>query len=180
MKPPVFLGPAFVHVECRFHDYQSFFATVLKLEPRLCDLQAYGTDGEMALINDIFGVQDGEILSTGLVDVSNEEEFDVQLGRLRQRWEKLVPGFHKWFVSQQAGTFRRYMIAPVRQLAQLGSPPTIFTNNPNESANSVVKRWTSFTKSLWPQFITHLQRLVVSACRGQQSTVWCWRLLTSP
>ncbi len=51
MKPPVFLGPAFVHVERRFHDYQSFFATVLKLEPRLCDLQAYGTDGEMALVN---------------------------------------------------------------------------------------------------------------------------------
>ena len=86
------------------------------------------------LLHDILGAQDGEDFSKGLVDVNSEEEFDVSLGRLHQRWEKLVPGFHKWFVSQQANTFRRCMLSPVRVLAQLGSPPTTFTNNPNESA----------------------------------------------
>lgn len=114
------------------------------------------------LLYDIFGVQDGEVFNTGLVDVSSEEDFDVHLAHLRQMWEKLVAGFHKWFVSQQASSFCRYMIAPVRRLAQLGSSPTTFTNNPNESANSVVKNWTGFTKSSWPKFITRLHKLVES------------------
>ena len=37
--------------------------------------------------------------STGLVEVESEEAFDVNLGRLYQRWEAFVPGFHKWFVE---------------------------------------------------------------------------------
>ena len=115
-KPPVFLGPACVHIERQFQDYLSFFTTLLKLEPRISSLKAYGTDGEMALVNaldttfptatglrcfihkqgniedhlkgvpnpvkkellhDIFRAQDGEVFSTGLVDVNSEEEFDV-------------------------------------------------------------------------------------------------------
>ena len=52
------------------------------------------------------------------------------------------------------------MIAPVRELAHLGSPPEKFTNNPNESANSVVKKWTDFKKSSWPGFIEKLRKLV--------------------
>ena len=46
---PVFLGPAFIHMERRTQDYQSFFSSLLKLEPCLRDLKAYGTDGEAAL-----------------------------------------------------------------------------------------------------------------------------------
>ena len=111
-------------------------------------------------MRDIFGKRDCEIFNTGLVDVISEEAFDVSLGRLYQRWEKLSPGFHKWFVSQQADSFRRSMIRPVRERALLGSPPEEFTNNPNESSNSVVKHWTSFKKSSWPAFICKLQELV--------------------
>ena len=48
-SPPVFLGPAFIHMECRTQDYQSFFSSLFKFESRLCDLKAYGTDGETAL-----------------------------------------------------------------------------------------------------------------------------------
>ena len=54
------------------------------------------------------------------------------------------------------------MIRPVRECAQLGSPPEEFTNNPNETSNSVVKRWTEFKKSTWPSFIEKLQKLVDS------------------
>lgn len=43
-KPPVLLGPAFIHMERRSHDYQSFFSSLLKIEPRISDLKAYGTD----------------------------------------------------------------------------------------------------------------------------------------
>ena len=33
-------------------------------------------------------------------------------------------------------------------------------DNPNESANSVVKKWTDFKKSSWPGFIEKLRKLV--------------------
>jgi hypothetical protein len=54
------------------------------------------------------------------------------------------------------------MIRPIRESALLGSPPLKFINNPNESSNNVVKRWTSFTKSTWPEFIQKPQMLVES------------------
>lgn len=195
---PVFLGPAFIHMERRTQDYHAFFSSLLKYKPRLCDLKAYGTDGEAALtaalkswfpgavrcfihkknnveehlkgcsssvkneiVRDIFGSQ-GEVLSTGLVDCDSEQCFDVSLGRLYQRWESLSPGFHRWFASTQASVFRCHMIRPVRERAQLGSPPVKFTNNPNESANSTVKCWTEFRKSSWPAFVQKLQKLVES------------------
>ena len=198
-KLPVFLGPAFMHMERRSQDYQSFFSSLLKLEPRISDLKAYGTDGEKPLITaletcfpgvtslrcfihkkknieehlkgstnlvkkeimqDIFGSRDCEVFNMGLVDSDSEESFDISLGQLQQRWERLAPGFHKWFIAQQANVFRSSMIRPVRERAQLGSPPVEFTNNPNESSNSVVKHWTSFKKNTWPAFIEKLQKLV--------------------
>lgn len=112
------------------------------------------------LLSDIFGIREGEVFSAGLVDKESEEAFDVGLGRLHKRWEKLAPGFHKWFVTQQADSFRRCMILPVRERAQLGSPPAQFTNNPNESSNGVVKHWVGFRKSSWPAFVEKLQKLV--------------------
>ncbi len=96
------------------------------------------------------------------MDCDSEEAFDVSLGRLYQRWEKFSPGFHKWFLTSQADVFRRHMIRPVRESAQLGSPPVKFTNNPNESSNSVVKHWTGFKKNSWPAFVQKLQKLVES------------------
>ena len=179
--------------------YQSFFSSLIKLQPEIIGLKAYGTDGEKPLLNalemcfpnaislrcfihkkknieehlkgssavvikeivsDIFGIQDGEVFNSGLVDKESEEAFDVSLGRLYKRWEKLAPGFHKWFVAHQANSFRRCMILPVRERAQLGSPPLQFTNNPNESSNSVVKHWVGFSKNSWPEFVKKLQKLV--------------------
>ena len=147
-------------MQSQFEDY--FFAGLLKLEPQLQCLKAYGTDGEEALVKalragfpkavglhcflhkernleerlklasatvtteimrDIFGVQEGEVFSKGLVDAPSKETFDLQLQQLCERWDTLVPGFHKWFVDTQACTFCVYMIASIREKAQLGSPP---------------------------------------------------------
>ena len=49
-KPPVQLGPTFIHMERRFEDYYTFFTSLLKHEPRLSSLKAYCTDGEEALV----------------------------------------------------------------------------------------------------------------------------------
>ena len=197
-KPPVMLGPAFLHVKRRFEDYHSFFSCLLKHEPRLKSLKAYGTDGEEALVSaleacfpsatslrcfihkrrnieeklktvvstskkaimhDIFGVQEGETFSKGLVDLENEEAFLDGLGQLEKRWNALAPGFHDWFTSTQAKVFCEHMIAPVRKRAQI-PPLEQYTTNANESANSTVKKWVEFSKSTWPAFIEKLQNLV--------------------
>lgn len=39
-KLPVFLGPAFIHMQRCFEDYYPFFAGLLKLEPQLLSLKA--------------------------------------------------------------------------------------------------------------------------------------------
>ena len=140
-KPPVFIGPAFLHMQRRFEDYHTSFSCLLKLEPQLASLKAYGTDGEGALVNalqccfkesiglccfvhkqrnleervkaacpsarkeilmDIFGMQEGEVFSTGLVDSENKEAFDESLTKLHMRWEKLIPRFANWFKKEQA------------------------------------------------------------------------------
>ena len=49
-KSPVFLGPAFIHMQHRFEDYYTSFAGLLKLESQLQWQKAYGTDGEEALV----------------------------------------------------------------------------------------------------------------------------------
>ena len=124
------------------------------------------------IIRDIFGSQVGETFNTGLVDCDSEEAFDISVSRLYQRWEKLSPRFHKWFLTHQAETFWRHMIRPIRERAHLGSLPEKFTNNPNESLNSVVKHWTGFKKSSWPAFVHKLQKLVESRLSEADKAVY--------
>lgn len=82
----------------------------------------------------------------GLVDSSSEED-----------WERLAPGFHSWFSKNKAGIFKENMIAPVRERAQLGSPPSAYTTNANESKNFVLKKWVDFQKNSIPDFIEGLR-----------------------
>jgi hypothetical protein len=198
-KPPVFIGPAFLHMERRCEDYHTFFSCLLKLKPQLASLKAYGTDGEGALVKalqccfkesiglrcfvhkrrnlearlkatsasvrkeiliDIFGMQEGDIFNTGLVDSASKEAFDENVEKLRIRWERLVPGFMNWFLKEEADIFKNFMITDVREKALLGSPPERYTTNSNESSNCVVKKWVGFKRSSWPAFVEKLKELV--------------------
>ena len=49
----------------------------------------------------------------GLVDVESSEVFDLELERLKDRWDTLAPGFHAWFTNKQANTFRNHTISPI-------------------------------------------------------------------
>ena len=57
------------------------------------------------IIKDIFGVQHGEVWSMGLVDAQSSEIFDLELERLKERWDTLAPGFQAWFTNKQLDTF---------------------------------------------------------------------------
>jgi len=125
-------------------------------------LKVLSATARTEIVRDIFGMREGEVFSKGLVDAETRETFDQQLQQLHKRWDAISPGFHKWFVDQQANTFRNFMIAPIREMAHLGSPPRRYTTNSNESANCAVKRWVGFTKSSWPAFVDKLENLVES------------------
>ena len=47
---PTFFGPMFVHTEKNYESYYQFFSTLVKLEPRIVDVIAVGTDGETAIV----------------------------------------------------------------------------------------------------------------------------------
>ena len=55
----------------------------------------------------------------GLYDARSEDDFHQKLSLLRDKWEKLVPGFHKWFQRFQSADFKQSMISSVREASQL-------------------------------------------------------------
>jgi len=93
----------------------------------------------------------------GLVDSQSQQELDDNIDSLKEKWERLAPGFFDFFKKNKADVFKYNMIAPVREAAQLGSPPEIYTTNANESKNFVLKNWVDFKKSTIPEFIQSLR-----------------------
>lgn len=55
-RNPVFIGPAFIHLEQTTQSYYSFLSHLTGQKPSLKELQAYGSDGEVALINALLAV----------------------------------------------------------------------------------------------------------------------------
>jgi len=53
---PVFVGPSFIHMEQSTQSYYSFLFHLVGQKPSLTDLQAYGSDGEVALLNALLAV----------------------------------------------------------------------------------------------------------------------------
>ena len=48
-KHPVMMGPIFIHLRKKFESYYFFASSLVGLKSSLCDLRAFGTDGEKAL-----------------------------------------------------------------------------------------------------------------------------------
>ena len=97
----------------------------------------------------------------GLYDAKSEDDFDQKLYLLRDKWEKLAPGFHKWFQRFQSADIKQSMISFVREASQLidncNGQVEDYTTNDNKSKNFGVKQWTGFEKSSWPDFIDKLR-----------------------
>ena len=114
------------------HDDVSYLASFTRMKHRNV-FEAAKCHKHYERDKDIFGVQCGKVWSMGLVDAGSSEQFDEELEQLRERWDNLAPGFHSWFTNKQADTFRNHMISPIHSRANLGSPPTRYTTNANES-----------------------------------------------
>ena len=118
------------------------------------------------VLNDIFGHQEGSTFFEGLVDSSNEEEFESKLAMLKDQWEEkenihgTKTGFYNWFVQNKANVMKSTMLKTVRTEAGLGSPPRIFTTNASETTNSIIKSHVSHKSCRLMEFVTHLKDIV--------------------
>lgn len=56
-------------------------------------------------MQEIFGKQEGNVKYFGLVDCNTEEEFDVKLESLKEKWEEREnnseSSFYSWFLKEK-------------------------------------------------------------------------------
>ncbi|MCG8621954.1 MAG: hypothetical protein MJE68_08180, partial [Proteobacteria bacterium] len=76
------------------------------------------------------------------------------------------PQFFSYFIQYQADVVKYHMRRDIREAAWLGSP-AIFTTNPSESVNAMVKKKVDYKQHEWPKFNDHLKQLV----EGQRDEV---------
>ena len=94
------------------------------------------------IVAEIFGRQVGDVYGCGLSDAESKESFSKQMDVVKEKWSKChVNGlkFFQWFVKNKAKKMINHVIAPVRQRAGLGCPPSKFTTNRSERTNGVIQ-----------------------------------------
>ena len=115
-----------------------------------------------------FETSEGRQRTLGLVDAETPQEFDDKLAQRVKVWDRLEegdtgkqPSISKWFTTYKSKECKEAMLAPLRQQAGLGEPPTQFTTNDVECENLRVKREVDWTKSVWDQAANHLHNKVL-------------------
>ena len=124
------------------------------------------------ILDDLFGRSEGDTYVSGLVDAESEAEFDEDQEELLTRWESLAPGFHAWFTKEQSHDFKKCMLSSVRRKVGIEAPLETFTNNPNESVNSTVKKWQNFERKSWSEFIEKFAKLVQAQLVEAQKAIY--------
>jgi hypothetical protein len=125
-------------------------------------------------LDEIFGQQQGTHLFTGLVDSESPSDFDERLKSLENQWNvrecerrsSTKPLFYDWFTKYHSTNFKEHMLKPLRVKAGLGDPPTIYTNNANESANARIKAKVDYKKSDLKVFCNEMKDLAEGQYRN--------------
>ena len=157
--------PKAVHLRC-FRHFRANLVTKLTV----LGMPSETVDQYM---KDIFGRTIDGIHQVGLVDCSTEEEFDHKLQVLQETWNLRersvtphhVPTFYNWFVKEKAKDVKSSMLMSLREAAGLGSPPSPFYTNANESLNSMLHHKVTYKKSQWHEFNESIKELVKESYR---------------
>jgi hypothetical protein len=141
-------------------------STVGKISRELQEL-GFSDRARTEILKDIFGHQEGNTFSEGLVDSTDEDDFDKKLEIAKGHWAELETsdgaksGFYSWFVQHKVNSMKATMLKTVRAEAGLGSPPQPFTTNASETTNSVIKAHVRYAHSqLLMEFVNHLKDVV--------------------
>ena len=79
---------------------------------------------------------------------------------IEARDSQIIPGFYGWFVQHKLDTIKLTMLRPVREEAGLGCPPQLFTSNPSEAVNAIIKNEVKYKSHQLIQFIEHLKEVI--------------------
>ena len=93
-----------------------------------------GTQLTLEILDDIFGKKIGTAYMEGLVDASDNLEFEVKTAKAITKWRNAtqasgadVEAFIAWFVKHKVPAIQQSMLRTVREECGLGSPPISFT-----------------------------------------------------
>ena len=118
------------------------------------------------VLDDIFGQHLGATFNEGLVDSSDSDDFRCKLESLLSKWHNLettssadMTAFLQWFKTNKVEVICDTMLHPIREECGLGNPPDIFTTNPSESVNALLKHKVDYNKSELPIFIQKLKEI---------------------
>ena len=133
-----------------------------------------GTD----IMDDIFGKRLGSDYIKGLVDASDTIDFQEKMQRVVETWRNIaIPSsanmdrFVTWFVEHKAPVIRDSMLQSVREECDLGLPPTPFTTNACETANSMLKNQTKHKRSEMLEFLQKLKDLICEQEREMERSI---------
>ena len=139
------LSDAFTH-EFGFSQHLTCFIHVRKnLEDKLSECSVPSSLSQQ-ILDDIFGKRLGGTFVEGIVDASDDADFQSKLENCLRSWRNFevtstcnLQKFIDYLVNNKASVIRDTMLCPVRMECGLGCPPDIFTTNASESVNAILK-----------------------------------------
>ena len=97
------------------------------------------------------------MMEYGLADSKDANDLTARLESLRESWENLCPGFHKWFVSKRKAVFQNSVIECARKNTNVHG---LFYNNSIECQHYLEKKEQSFRKGTVEDVIKTFKSLV--------------------
>ena len=161
--------PDAIHLRCKIHLADN-------IERKLIEL-SYNKEARLCILKSVFGQRKGQEREKGLADATSADDFDNMLAAKREEWHDLEASQHKgqpkffhWFESHLSSVMKENVIAPVREIAGLGSPPEFYTQNVAESTNRIIKADAGGKKG-WAEFCNSLHDTVQRQERDMKKAV---------
>ena len=91
-----------------------------------------------------------------LVDASDSVDFREKLEKIIEKWQNSSANlemFISWFLNHKVPVIQDSALRLVREESGLGSPPSQFTTNACEGANSMLKSQTNYKQSEMFEFL---------------------------
>ena len=130
------------------------------------------------ILDDIFGKKVGSVYIEGLVDAQDSYAFQEKVKRLVERLQDAslpsqadMERFVTWFQNHKAPVLQDSMLRSVREECGLGSPPSQFTTNACETANSMLKNEVNYKRSDMINFLQKLNNLICEQEREVERAV---------
>ena len=130
------------------------------------------------ILDDIFGKRIGSTFVEGIVDASDDSDFQSKLENCLRSWRSFevtstcnLQKFIDYLVDSKASVIRDTMLRPIRVECGLGCPPEIFTTNASESVNAILKRKLDYKQSELPEFIDKVKEVITEQQREVERAV---------